>query len=118
MLAMNVYDYEKNPTKPGALLSDDVPHYAHPVVRVHPANGRKTLYVNRLMTDHIVDMDKAESDALLNDIFDHIEKPEFCYEHSWMPGDLLIWDNRSCLHARTDFSAAERRLLRRVVVQQ
>ena len=72
--------------------------------------------MNRLMTHHIVDMDRAESDALLNEIFDHQERPEFIYEHVWTPGDLLIWDNRCTLHARSDFDASERRMMRRVAI--
>lgn len=114
--AMHVYDYQNNPTSRGAVIREDTPHFAHPVVRVHPANGRKALYVNRLMTDHIVGMDREESDKLLNTLFDHAEQKRFLYEHVWTPGDLLIWDNRSCTHARTDFSAAERRLMRRVAI--
>lgn len=114
--AMNVYDYAANPTKRGAVIKEDTPHFAHPVVRTHPANGRKALYVNRLMTDHIVGMDSQESDELLNYLFDHSEQAQFIYEHVWTPGDLLIWDNRSCAHARTDFSDRERRLMRRVAI--
>ena len=114
--AMHVYDYAANPTKRGAIIKDGVPHYAHPVVRVHSGNGRKALYVNRLMTDHLVGFDPDESEKLLNYLFDHSEQKQFLYEHVWTPGDLLIWDNRSCTHARTDFSAAERRLMRRVAI--
>jgi taurine dioxygenase len=49
-------------------------------------------------------------------LFDHQEQPQFIYEHVWRPGDILMWDNRCTLHARTDFSADERRLLRRVTI--
>ncbi|MGE3642487.1 MAG: TauD/TfdA dioxygenase family protein [Beijerinckiaceae bacterium] len=114
--AMNVYDYDGHPTKRGAVIKEGTPHFAHPVVRTHPANGRKALYVNRLMTDHIVGMDPQDSDELLNYLFHHSERPEFVYEHVWRPGDLLIWDNRSSAHARTDFSDQERRLMRRVAI--
>ncbi len=114
--AMHVYDYATNPTKRGAVIKEGTPHYAHPVVRVHSGNGRKALYVNRLMTDHLVGFEPAESEKLLNYLFDHSEQKQFLYEHVWTPGDLLIWDNRSCTHARTDFSAAERRLMRRVAI--
>ena len=91
-------------------------HYAHPVVRTHPATGRKALYVNRLMTWNIVGMPDAESRDLLNALFDHIEQEAFIYAHKWRPGDLVLWDNRCTLHARTDFSDKERRLLRRVAI--
>ncbi len=88
----------------------------HPVVRTHPVTGRKALYVNRLMTREIEGLPREESDALLQKLFDHQEQPKFIYEHVWRPGDILMWDNRCTLHARTDFSAGERRLLRRVTI--
>ena len=88
----------------------------HPAVRTHPATGRKALYVNRLMTREIEGLPKDESDAILQMLFDHQEQPQFVYEHVWKPGDILMWDNRCTLHARTDFSAGERRLLRRVTI--
>ena len=90
--------------------------YWHPVVRTHPATGRRALYVNRLMTREIEGLPRQESDAILQELFDHQERAEFVYAHVWRPGDILIWDNRCTLHARTDFSAGERRLLRRVTV--
>jgi taurine dioxygenase len=49
-------------------------------------------------------------------LFDHQERREFVYEHVWRSGDLLMWDNRCTLHARTDFSPNERRLMRRVTI--
>src|SRR5580692_4145409 len=88
----------------------------HPVVRTHPATGRKALYVNRLMTREIEGLPRQESDAILQKLFDHQEQPKFVYEHVWRPGDILMWDNRCTLHARSDFSAGERRLLRRVTI--
>ena len=90
--------------------------YWHPTVRTHPATGRKALYVNRLMTREIEGLPREESDAILQRLFDHQEQPKFVYEHVWRVGDILMWDNRCTLHARTDFSAGERRMLRRVTV--
>lgn len=97
-------------------LSPKAKTFCHPIFRTHPATGRKALFVNRLMTHSIVGMDRAESDAILAFLFDHQEQRQFVYEHRWTPGDLLIWDNRCCLHARSDFDASERRRLRRVAV--
>jgi taurine dioxygenase len=93
-----------------------VPRYSHPVVRTHPATGRKALYVNRLMTVEIEGLPREESNRILDFLFAHQERPEFVYEHVWRPGDLLMWDNRCTLHARTDFSPTERRLMRRVTI--
>ena len=114
--ALNAYDYHTAAMKRGTQLAQGVPFYIHPVVRTHPATGRRALYVNRLMTVRIEDMPEEESDELLQLLFDHQERREFIYEHVWRPGDLLMWDNRCTLHARTDFSPGERRLLRRVTI--
>ncbi len=114
--ALNAYDYHSAAMKRGTRLAQGVPFYIHPVVRTHPATGRRALYVNRLMTARIEEMPEAESDELLQLLFDHQERREFIYEHVWRPGDLLMWDNRCTLHARTDFSPGERRLLRRVTI--
>jgi taurine dioxygenase len=113
--AMNVYDYGANPTQRGEVTADAL-QQAHPVVRTHPRTGRRALYINRLMTHYIVDMPRAESDALLAELFDHLENPAWVYEHVWRPGDLLMWDNRCTVHARSDFDASERRLMRRCTV--
>ncbi len=69
------------------------------------------------MTRSIEGLPQAESDELLELLFEHCERPQYVYEHRWTPGDLILWDNRCTLHARSDFDAAERRKLRRVVVQ-
>lgn len=114
--ALNAYDYDNASTIRGTKLRDGIPSYWHPIVRTHPATGRKALYVNRLMTVAIEGMTDNEGNDLLNALFDHQEKREFVYEHVWRPHDVLLWDNRCTLHARTDFSAAERRLMRRLTI--
>jgi taurine dioxygenase len=114
--ALNAYDYDTAATKRGTKVAEHVPTYVHPVVRTHPATARKALYVNRLMTVRIEDMPEEESSELLDFLFDHQEQRQFIYEHVWRVGDILMWDNRCTLHARTDFSADERRLMRRVTI--
>jgi taurine dioxygenase len=68
------------------------------------------------MTVRIEGFPAQESDELLALLFDHQERREFIYEHFWRAGDLLMWDNRCTLHARTDFSPNERRLMRRITI--
>lgn len=117
LMALNVYDYGGNPTARAKEIAPDAPKFVHPVVRTHEETGRKGLYVNRLMTDHIVGMDRKASDKLLAYLFDQAEKPEFVYDHKWSVGELVMWDNRCTLHARTDFSPNTRRMMRRISVQ-
>ena len=68
------------------------------------------------MTDHVVDMEHSRGRQLLGTLFDQLERDEFVYEHAWTEGDLVIWDNRCLVHARTDFDPSEKRLLRRFLV--
>jgi len=89
----------------------------HPVFRTHDDTGRKAVYVNRLMTEGIVDMEEEVSAPLLEAVYDHAEKPEFVYEHVWQVGDLILWDNRCSMHARTDFREDQRRLMLRTTVK-
>jgi len=117
LIGLNIYDYHSpNSCILKAEHSPDAPRYAHPLVRFHPETGKRSLYLNRLMTDHIVDLDTGEGKELLAELFDHMEREEFVYEHRWQVGDLAIWDNRCLLHARTDFDPSEKRLLRRFAV--
>jgi taurine dioxygenase len=121
--AVNTYDpghsnYAAMRTRmPSSAGSPTARSYAHPIVFTHPVTGRKALYINRLMTESVVGMPRDESSALLESLFDHQEQPQFIYEHRWTPGEVIIWDNRCTLHARTDFSANELRKLRRVTVK-
>jgi taurine dioxygenase len=114
--AVNYYVY--NSVKRNDKQAVDASSQAvHPVVRTHDETKRKALYVNRLMSVRIEGMPEAESDAVLEYLFDHSEKPEFVYTHVWRKGDLIVWDNRNSSHARTDFPPDQRRLLLRTTVK-
>jgi taurine dioxygenase len=117
--ALNAYLYDSTTRAVNGSKVDFTahPHFVQPIVRTHPNTKRKALYVNRLMTFMVEGMDEEEGSALLDQLFDHVEQDQFIYAHHWRVGDLVLWDNRCTLHARTDFSDKERRLLRRYVVQ-
>ncbi len=115
--ACHVFNYNKT-TRAEMRRDDDTQHAIHPLVKVHPDSGRRSLYLSRLMTRNIVGMEDEASESLLLELFDHCEKPEFVYAHPWEVGDLVIWDNRSVNHARNDFPAHEERLLRRYTVSE
>jgi taurine dioxygenase len=116
--ALNAYLYDSTTRAVNGSKVDFTahPHFIQPIVRTHPDTKRKALYVNRLMTFTVDGMDEEEGSTLLNKLFDHIEQDRFIYAHRWRVGDLVLWDNRCTLHARTDFSDKERRLLRRYTV--
>jgi taurine dioxygenase len=115
--ALFIYDAYGNPYKRAQIDLEQSPHFVHPIVIAHPETGRPALFVNRLMTDSINGLPRAESDALLERLFQHLEQPQLAYEHVWRPGDVLIWDNLATVHARTDFDPAERRALRRMAIR-
>src|SRR4029077_6243598 len=107
--------HENNRAKQASSSGDisATPHYAHPLFITHPDTGRKTLFVDRLMTTRVEGVDAAESAAMLDQLYEIGERREFIFEHVWKLGDFVMWDNRCITHARTDFPKEERRLLRR-----
>src|SRR3954466_981681 len=87
------------------------------IVRVHPANGRKALFVNEGFTTHIVGLPEEESAALLATLFRHSIEDHFIYRHRWQPHDLVVWDNRSTQHLATGCPPHLRRTLYRTTVR-
>ena len=115
--ALHVYDYDNNQVQKTVENSPDAPRWAQPIFRTHPETGKKSVYVNRLMTEHIVGIEEQESSDILKELYDLSEREDFIYEHKWTVGDLMIWDNRCTMHARTHFDPNQRRMLRRVTIR-
>jgi len=115
--ALHIHEY--NRAKQANALGDiaNIPHHHHPVFITHPETGKKSLFVDRLMTVRIEGFSQQESDTILGQLYDIGERPEFIFEHVWRDRDFLMWDNRCTIHARTDFPNSERRLLRRCTVE-
>ena len=85
----------------------------HPVVRVHPETGRRSLFVNPLFTDRIEGLRRRESDALLQLLYGTATAPERLVRWRWEPGDVAFWDNRCTMHyALLDFADSRRQMLR------
>ncbi len=87
----------------------------HPVVRTHPETGRKGLFVNRNFTSHILGLKRAESDALLAFLLQHVEQPEFVVRFHWAKDSIAMWDNRCTQHyAIVDYTS--QRTMNRVTI--
>jgi len=74
------------------------PPASHPIVRTHPVPGRKALFVNATFTQHIEGMEQAESDTLLQSLYDIVKLPEVQVRFSWTKGAVAVWDNRATQH--------------------
>jgi alpha-ketoglutarate-dependent taurine dioxygenase len=112
--ALHGYDYhtlQKTDGRSGAGFSA-----VHPVVLSHPLTGRQVLFVSRNFTHHIVGWTEPASRELLEELWSHVESDDVIYQHSWLRGDLVIWDNVTLQHARTGFDPASARTLQRVTV--
>lgn len=79
------------------------PDVHHPLIRTHPADGRKALWVSTGTVKGIVGMDQHEALALIDELVEFVTQDRFVFSHSWQPGDILTWDNRCTLHTGTLF---------------
>jgi taurine dioxygenase len=95
-------------TSPGAL---------HPLVCTHPDTGRRLLYLGRRRNAYIADLDLAESEALLDELWTCVARPEAAWEHAWRVGDLVLWDNRCTMHRRDAFDPGARRIMHRTQIK-
>ncbi|MEI9992503.1 MAG: TauD/TfdA family dioxygenase [Rhizomicrobium sp.] len=74
------------------------PLVAHPIVRTHPETAEDIFWVNWSLKPRIVDLDRAESDALLARLYDEVKRPEYQVRFRWRKGSIAFWDNRATLH--------------------
>ncbi len=95
----------------------------HPLVRTHPETGRKAIYCHPLKLAHLSSRDSGEawdgeaSWAFIDDLIAEALDDEIIYRHQWRLGDMLICDNRACLHrAQRDYDTAEDRVVHRIIL--
>ncbi len=122
LMAIHVYQSSHSARKLMALSEanrERVPNAVlHPIVRTHPENGRKSIYINPIRIEGIVGLDHKEALPLLDELLAHATAERFQYRHVWRPGDLVIWDNRCLLHkANGDYDMHQTRYLYRVMLQ-
>jgi taurine dioxygenase len=95
-------------TSPGAV---------HLLVCTHPDTGRRMLYLGRRRNAYLIGLELADSEALLDELWSIVERPEFAWEHVWRVGDLVLWDNRCTMHRRDAFDPTQRRIMHRTQVK-
>ena len=89
-----------------------------PLVRIHPENGRKALFLNPVRIESIVGMPDDEALDLITELMTHAIQKKYEYRHQWKYGDMVLWDNRSVLHkANPDYDMNERRFLYRLMLK-
>jgi taurine dioxygenase len=87
----------------------------HPVVRIHPVTGRKSLFVNEHFTRRIVELGHEESDAILKFLTSWVSRPQFTMRYRWSAGTIAMWDNRCTQHCVLNDFEGER-VIQRVTV--
>ena len=92
------------------------PAVVHPVVRVHPETGRRTLFVNGVFTSHIVGLEPDEGEELLRLLIRQAEVPEYQCRLTWRPGTVALWDNRATQHYAVNDYHPQRRVMERVAI--
>ena len=120
--AVHVYLSKYSPRPLGSItaesLRDVPPPGIHPLVRTHPDNGRKALYLNPVRMESIVGMADEDALKLIDELMRHATQKKYEYRHQWRYGDWVIWDNRSVMHqANPDYDMNERRYLYRLMLK-
>lgn len=87
----------------------------HPVVRVHPVSGQRSLLLGHFVKQ-FVGLNQADSARLFQILQDHITRPENVVRWRWRAGDVAFWDNQSTQHRAIADFGLQRRTLRRATV--
>ena len=90
----------------------------HPLVRIHPETGLKSLYINPIRIEKIFDLSEDQTITLLDELMEYVYSLKFEYRHRWKVGDFVIWDNRALMHkANGNYNMSEKRFLYRIMLQ-
>ncbi len=92
---------EYNRQKLSKKLQGENPDVFHPLIRTHPADGRKALWVSTGTVKEVVGMPNPEGLDMITELIEFVTQEQFSYRHKWQVGDILIWDNRCTLHTGT-----------------
>ena len=90
----------------------------HPLVKIHPETGLKSLYINPIRIEQISNYSDEQTLSLMDKLMEHVNSLKFEYRHKWDVGDFVIWDNRTLMHkANGDYDMSEKRFLYRLMLQ-
>ena len=94
----------------------ELPAAHHPLVRVNPFTGRKSLMIGA-HAKKILGWPLQKGRELLDDLLRRATKEQHIYRHEWKAGNVVVWDNRSTLHRATEFDTDRyRRVMQRTTV--
>jgi taurine dioxygenase len=85
----------------------------HPLICSHPESGRKTMYFSSNHAKRVMNEDENGSNSLVERLRAYTIEDRFVWTHQWQPGDLVMWDNRTTQHRRSQVDETKRRLMRR-----
>lgn len=108
-VAKNREAYQRN------IFASTVYETEHPVVRVHPVSGQRSLLLGHFVK-HFVGLNQKDSQRLFNILQDHITREENVVRWRWEAGDVAFWDNRATQHRAVADFGFQRRTLRRATV--
>ncbi len=121
-----VHDSSRNSAgilRPGVKMPtcpEEIEGPTHPLVRVHPVTQRRALYLGRRRdwpSNYIIGMSNAESERLLDQLWAHATQPKYAWAHHWRVGDVVLWDNRCCMHYRSEVDVTQRRVMHRTTIK-
>lgn len=119
LIAVHSYGYSQGLIGGTDLLKsselEDLPPVEHPIVRVHPETGVKSLYIGRHIS-HIVGMSYENSQSLIAELTEAACQPPRIFRHQWDAGDIALWDNRCVLHRGHPWPFEQRRVMRRTTI--
>jgi len=104
----------------GVTATDDPttsPGTYHPIAYRHPESGRIALYLGRRRNGYIEGLPLADSEALLDALWQHATRDALVWYNRWRVGDLVLWDNRCTMHRRDPFDATARRIMHRTQIK-
>jgi alpha-ketoglutarate-dependent 2,4-dichlorophenoxyacetate dioxygenase len=92
-----------------------LPPVPQALVRHHRYSGRTSLYLAS-HASHVIGWPIEEGRTLIEELIAFATQPQFVYQHRWMVGDLVMWDNRCTMHRGRPYDDAQRRVLHRTTV--